>query len=167
MARQTKPAHWTPSQWAAYDLVHNFKADGLKGPAAMAPNLGLKTPRVLSNEVNADCRDHKFGLEDAITAEIAAGVYPILHAHAHMVRHVCFPLPDPCMPYGDAAILEKFAEWQAKMGRTCERIRAALDPDGPKGSRITHEEVAEIERFGEMHVAGFMEFIEVIKTLAE
>ena len=160
------PAHWNPVQIAAYDLVHSFKHGDKTGPQALAPFLG-KTPKSLSNEVNADYQAHKFGLDDAVAAELAAGKAPILMAYAQMLNHVCFALPAPDMACGDVELLTKFADWQAAMGQTCMNIQQALDPNGPNGSGISKKEARAIAEAGQAHMTRFMEFLERVKALVE
>jgi len=155
------PAHWTPVQIAAYELIHGFRHKKKEGAPAWEPFFA-KTSGTLSNESNPDYQWAKLGLDDAIRMEQVAGSASILHAHARMLGHICIPVPNPEMPAGDVALLSKFAEWQAAMGKTCEHIRDALE-DG----RITRKEYQAITSAGFVHMTRFMEFLERVKTLQE
>ena len=158
--------HWTPAQAAAHHLLSTYEHDGKQGAPAMGPRIG-KTPRVLNNEVNPDYPDAKLGLDTTILMELESGRADILHAHALMLRHVCFRLPDIGLAIGDAELLGSFSEWQERMGITCSEIRKALDPNGPNGNRITHDEADAIETAGMLHISKFMEFLEKVRELAE
>ena len=159
MSHPHTPAHWTPLQIAVYNLVHGFRHNGKKGAVAIAPFLG-KSANSVSNEVNPDYEGAKFGLDDAVQAELIAKQYPILHAHAQMLNHACFPLPCPNIGAGDVALLSTFSNWQAAMGTTCQHIHNALE-DG----QITPAEYRMIADAGHAHMGKFMDFMERVKAL--
>lgn len=155
------PAHWSEVQVAAYRLVHEYRDGKSRGSAALAPMLG-KSASLLSNEVNPDYPSAKFGLDDAVAAELAADQYPILQAHAAATGHVCHRLPAPDLTICDTELLSLFAEWQSAMGVTCQAIREALS-DG----RITYSESRSIQSAGNRHMMRFMEFLSRLYRIAE
>lgn len=160
------PPHWTPVEKGAYHLLRVYQADGKRGAEAMGPRIG-KSAKLLNNETAPDYEGAKLGLRTAVMMELESGRADILHGHAAMLRHVCFPLPGADLIIGDVELLCAFSDWQAKMGITCNHIRDALDPDGPHGTKITKEEAAHIEAAGMEHIAKFMEFLTRIRELSE
>ena len=166
MSHRRCPAHWTALQFAAYTLAHGYRRGGKTGCEALAPFVG-KAAHSLCNEVNPDYQGAKLGLDDAVALELAADRYPILQSHAAACRHVCFRLPDPALPIGDAALLDKFAEWQAALGQTCLQIRDALAPDGPAGNGVAQSELLEIWAAFHAHMTRGMELVEYLRAMAE
>lgn len=152
---------WTPLQQAAYDLVHDYHGpDGRRGAEALAPRVG-KTPRTLDNEVNPDVTTHKLGLEDAASLSLAADDARILKAFAGVMHHAVVPLPDYSR-VSDVELLTKYAEWQAFIGRTCQRIHEALD-----AHRIQPREYEAIRMHGMDHMQRFFEFLSRLESLVE
>ncbi len=158
--------HWTPVQAAYHSLIHNYEHNGKRGAYAWA-EIRDKAPNSISNEANPDYQAAKFGIDDAIQAELQAGIFPILHAHARMTSHICFRLPRPDLHVGDVALLNRFADWQSAMGTTCEEIRSALDPNGPCGTGIARGEAESIAAAGYQHMQRFMDFLEELKSIQE
>ena len=158
--------HWTPVQTAYHGLIHGYELNGKRGAYAWA-EIRDRSPNSISNEANPDYQSAKFGIDDAIQAELQAGIFPILHAHARMTGHICFRLPNPDLPLGDAALLDRFAAWQSAMGTTCEEIRLALDPNGPSGTGIARGEAESIAAAGYRHMQRFMVFLEELKSIQE
>lgn len=136
------------------------------GADALGALLG-KRQGVLSNELNPNCDHAKLGLEDAIRAELFANAAPLLRAHARLLGYVCHRLPPPELFAGDASLLEAFSRWQAANGDTCNAIRAAVDPDSPKGPGITHAEVERIAEAGERQAVEWLELLARFRQIAE
>ncbi|MDH5633072.1 MAG: hypothetical protein OEZ10_08750 [Gammaproteobacteria bacterium] len=155
------PAHWTPAQTAAANFARDFSFDGNTGPKAMAKAL-QKAVKHLNNELNADYPRAKFGLDDAIKAEQLAGIAPILHAHALMVRHICLPLPDYTLDADNAEVVLLFSQWQGRNGATCEAIHRAYSD-----RRITRKELNEIVHKGYAEIAAFLQFLDYLTVIAE
>lgn len=162
MSRSNLPADWTPIQIAYYRNVHDFvdPRTGKKGAEALGPPLG-KSPKAISNEANPEVPGHKPGLEDSATVQLFTRDFQTLHAYAATLHHTAIPLPDyhNC---SDVELLTKFAEWQCRMGKTCEHIHRALE-DG----RVTSAEASRVRAAGYHHVQGFFEFLHRLETLVE
>ncbi|MBD3609287.1 MAG: hypothetical protein HUJ30_01935 [Gammaproteobacteria bacterium] len=157
--------HWSPVQCAAYKLLHFKNEYGIAGGEDLGPRIG-KEPKTLDNEVNPNYSKAKLGLGTAVMMELEAGHAPILHAHARMLNHICFPMPDPNVDIDDVSLLFSFSEWQAHMGDTCDEIRKAFDPRGENGSHISKQEAARIEEKGLHHISKFLEFLELLQEQA-
>ncbi|MEJ1487190.1 MAG: phage regulatory CII family protein [Candidatus Sedimenticola sp. (ex Thyasira tokunagai)] len=156
----------TALERAAKNLVKQFEHDGKTGAQAMAPFLG-KEPNTVSNEVNPNYPQAKLGLLDAVLMELAAQQYPLLHEHARMTHHICLPLPDPKHIAGDASLFERFVAWQGAMGRTCQHIHEAFDPEGDQGAGISHNEAEAIAQAGYHQMSLFLGFLAEIRQISE
>ena len=158
--------HWTPVQAACHSLIHSYKRNGKRGAYAWA-EIRDRSPNSISNEANPDYQSAKFGIDDAIQAELQAGIFPILHAHARMTGHICIRLPDPDLVVGDVSLLERYCAWQAAMGNTCEEIHRAFSPNGPGGAGVTSIESEAIAAAGYRHIKQFIVFLEEMKLIQE
>jgi len=82
-------------------VVHDYP-DGVE---ALASRMTV-SPGTLYNKANLnESSHHKPTLGDAVLATLATGDHRILHAFAHTVGEVCFPLPD-LSRVSDSALLE-------------------------------------------------------------
>lgn len=166
-----KPAHWNDLQWAGYRLIHEFRFGDLDGVEAAALYLG-KQKHTLYNEANADYPGAKLGLVDAVHLEAeACQGHPeralLLHAHAAMCGHACWPLPDLRSLVCDTELLSQFAEWQAAIGRTCDELHHAFTKESPGGSRITRAEIAAVKARGFEQIREFMVFLDRLDSISE
>lgn len=171
--KDKKPNHWTELQWAYYQMVNASDVelllpgydDPLTGHHAMAVIAG-KEPKSLSNAANPDYAGAKLGVDELVAIEKAFDLYGPLHAHAAMLDHVVFKLPDPGMPHGNDELFNKLTIWQADMGTTFAELRAATDPDGDKGSDISKAEAQRIRAAGYIHMTRFIELLAELDTIA-
>ena len=154
------PSHWTPVQRAAYKMVHEFRHGDKEGAEALGPLVG-KAPGTICNEVNPNVTTHKLGLEDTITYEHATRDYRPLQAHAQTLHHICISLPE-ISNASDIEVLNKFSNWQSKMGATCQVIHQAFDDH-----RISEEEVRTIREYGQVHMRAFLELVHRLEALID
>jgi hypothetical protein len=150
-----------PIEAAVYETVHSFvdAASQRRGAVALAPRLGMQAG-TLSNKANPTMVEHKLGLSESITLQVAAADMRILHAYAAALGHCAMPLPTP-RDASDVELLDAYAEVNERCGAKAKAIRDAL-----RDGHITTAEVGEIRaRFHDEIRAG-MELLSRLESLA-
>lgn len=147
---------------AIYDTVHGYRdpSSRERGAAALAPRVGMQ-PGTLSNKANPSMPDHKLGLAESITLQVAADNYSILHATAAALRHCAWPLP-PHNNASDVELLDVYAKVNEQTGHKARAIRDAL-----RDQRVTGAEVARIRACFDDEVRAGLELLARLDSLVE
>lgn len=104
---------------AFYRVVHDFGVEDLAKKLAMPAG-------TLYNKANQnESSHHKPTLADAVVATVITKDHRILHAFAHTVGEVCFPIPD-LSNVSDVALLELITKIGAEGGDFYREINKAL-----------------------------------------
>lgn len=108
---------------AFYRVVHDYAAGVPKLAALMGMPAGT-----LYNKANTHSNENNHNkptLADAVVVSAATGDHRILHAFAHTVGEVCFPIPN-LSQVSDTALLELITQIGAEGGDFYRAVNAAL-----------------------------------------
>lgn len=142
---------------AFYRVVHDYPA----GVAALAAKMGV-SPKVLYNKADPGSDgNNKPTLADGVVATLLANDKRILHAFAHTVGEVCYPLPDLSNLSTDALLIA-LAHIQIRNGSFHHEIHDALSSD----DRIDPKEFARIEREAHAYLAAVLEGVARMREMA-
>lgn len=123
---------------AIHDTVTGFvdPVSKQRGAVALAPMLGMQ-PGTLSNKANPQ-QEHQLTLRESIPLQLVARDFHILHAYAHTLHHVAYPLPAETGA-GDVELLDQYAAMHAELGDMARAVRDSL-----RDGRIRSDEVQRI-----------------------
>jgi len=143
---------------AKHQLVNSYKG----GAVALASLIGMKSPAVLSNKVNANVDTHHLTLDESVLLQAITRDFRLLKAIAAELGHVAIELPtDDLQNTNDLELLDCWASWQQDCGETASAIRAALS-DG----NITQSELADIRREMYEDISRELELLQRLEALA-
>lgn len=142
---------------AAYRVAHDYRPNGAVG---IAPRIG-KSAGTLLNELNPHQESHKLGLLTATAMQAASGDHRILHAMAHTLGEVCFPVPD-LSNVSDAALLEMLAKIGQEGGDFYRELNIALED-----KRFSREDFATVKREAMEFIAAIAQAIARIEGMVD
>ena len=142
---------------AAYRVAHDFESGGAVG---LAQRLG-KNPGTFLNELNPAQEGHKLGLGTATAMQSATGDHRILHAMAHTLGEVCFPVPD-LSNVSDLALLEHVTKIGVEGGDFYRVLGEAL-----ADKRITRRELTALKREAMEFIASIAETLSRVEGLID
>lgn len=106
---------------AAYHTVHDYPG----GAPALAPRIGIASPRVLDNKVNPCQGHHKLTLREAEDLIAFTGDLRILEALAGRFGLVLVPV-EPFNGVSDAALLDTYTRLMKELGEFSATFHDAL-----------------------------------------
>ena len=143
---------------AFYRVVHDYP----DGVAALAAKMGIPV-KVLYNKADpGNDSNNKPSLADGVVATLATGDRRVLHAFAHTVGEVCYPLPDLSRLSTDALLIN-LTHIQIRNGSFHHEIHNALSVD----DRIDLNEFARIEREAHGYLAAILEGLARMREMAQ
>ncbi|WP_288388967.1 phage regulatory CII family protein [uncultured Alteromonas sp.] len=86
-----------------------------------------KTPNTVRNELNPNLPNYKLGLIDAVEMMNCTECFSLLFQINAMCGFVAVPVDLSEKP--TERVLDKFCQWQAAVGRTCQSIYDAIEDD--------------------------------------
>ena len=144
---------------AKYQTVRGYKG----GAAKLAPMIGIKNSKTLSNKVNPNLELHQLTVDESIYLQRITKNYEMLHATALLLDHVCLPIPvTELKKISDIELLDSWGKWHAQIGVTVETMREALDDN-----IIDEDEVNDIERDMHHAIACGMALVERFKVMSQ
>lgn len=136
---------------AAYNVVHDYPG----GAKALGARMGKAA---LSDEVNPNIRTAKFGLADAVKAQLLARDYRILYAMSAELGHMSIPLPSP--DGLDAPCAATIAKLAQKFAELMQSVATDL-----ADNRVDDNELRELERNSGQLVAQVQQLLKHAVTL--
>ncbi|MBU1692311.1 MAG: phage regulatory CII family protein [Gammaproteobacteria bacterium] len=144
---------------AFYRVVHDFA----KGVPKLAAKMGMSAG-TLYNKANTNDNENNHNkptLADAVLVSAITGDHRILHAFAHTLGEVCFPVPD-LSHVSDAALLELITKIGAEGGDFYRAVNKAM-ADG----KFTKGELKVINLEALEFVAAIVEAVQRMKGLVD
>lgn len=144
-----------------FQAFHRVVHDYPEGVEALASRM-VVSPGTLYNKANLnESSHHKPTLGDAVLATLATGDHRILHAFAHTVGEVCFPLPD-LSRVSDTALLELVNNIGAEGGDLYRAINEGMAANG-----YTRREHARVKTEAYEFIAAICEAVARLEGLID
>lgn len=144
---------------AFYRVVHDYPAGVPKLAAKMSMPAG-----VLYNKANANSNENNHNkptLADAVLVSVITGDHRVLHALAHTLGEVCFPVPN-LSHVSDAALLELITQIGVEGGDFYRAVN-----EGLADSRFTRAEFKRVEREALEYIGAIVEATARMKGLID
>jgi len=131
-----------PLDQAAYETVHNFKDEttGKKGAVGVSAITGMRSSTV-QNKANRTEEFAIFNIKEARAVMLATKDFSMLSTMNRECGFAMTPLPDFAAFSSDMDVLKAWAEWQAEIAETVQKMKDMI-ADGV----IQHHEINEVKK---------------------